>query len=148
MTTYGLLIVDTNWTNDDKVEVGKTTHLHHKHELVEGAKALVYVRHPVDAIVAEVELTGGVIQEENVPEEPTLNPAVPESAGAVFTPSQLMEKTYSVPIRALRLKGQCEPLPINRVQMVLGSDFSAFDETWMPLTQAQYDALAALWEKA
>lgn len=146
MTTYGLLIVDTNWTNDDTVEVGKTTHLRHKNDLVAGAQALVYVRDPVDAIVAEVELTGGVIQDENAPEEPTLNPAVPESAGAVLTPSQLMEKTYSVPVRALRLKGQCEPLPINRVQKVLGSDFSAFDETWMPLTQAQYEALVALWQ--
>lgn len=148
MTTYGLLIVDTNWTNDEKVEIGKTTHLRHKNDLVEGAKAMVYVRHPVDAIVAEVELTGGVIQEENAPEETTLNPAAAERSGNVLSPSQLMEKTYSVPIRALRLKGQCEPLPINRVQKVLGSDFTVFDETWMPLTQAQYETLAALWEKA
>lgn len=147
MATYGLLVVDTNWTNESSVQVDKTTHLRHQHELVEGAKALIYVRHPVDAVVAEAELTGNVIEMETDLEEAALNPNVPENSGAV-TPSQVMEKTFLVPLKVLRLKGQTEPLHINQLQMILGSDFTVFDETWLPLNKAQYEALVALWEKA
>lgn len=155
MTNYGILLVDINWTNDDSVQIEKTTHLRHQDHLVEGAKALIYVRDPVDAVVAEAELTGKVIQLENEPEDVAINPVVPvsTSSGRVDAVEPLVnvgmqqpvEKTFRVPLKVVRLKGQSEPIPFNRLQTILGSDFTVFDETWIPLNEPEYQAIVALW---
>jgi hypothetical protein len=159
MTTYGILVVDTSWANQDSVQVDKTTYLRHKDRLIEGAQALIYVRQPVDAIVAEAELRGNVIQTETEPEEPALNPASvqPErqinpmeqgtESPVVIHPSQQMEKTFRVPLKVVRLKGGVPSIPSNQLQMILGSDFTVFDETWIPLNESQYEAIVAFWEK-
>lgn len=155
MTGYGILVVDTGWTNQNSVQIEKTTHLRHKDHLIEGAQALIYVRHPVDAIVAQAELTGQVIQMETEPEAAALDPAVSESAGSDHEPepgaaiplNQALEKTFLLPLKLVRLKGQTEPIHINQLQIILGSDFTVFDETWIPLNEAQYEAILALWEK-
>ena len=144
MTPYGILLVDTSWENNNSAQIDKATHLRHKNRLVEGAKALIYVREPVSAIVAEAELSGSVIQTETPPPDPAFNPAIPANlrsereierieteAAPQPTTSAAMEKTFTVPLHLLRLKGQIAPLPLNRIQMVLGSDFSVFDETWI-----------------
>jgi len=161
MTPYGILLVDTSWENSDFAQIDKTTHLRHKNRLIEGAKALIYVREPVSAIVAEAELSGSVIQTETPPPDPAFNPAIPANlrserevarieteAAPPPTTAQPMEKTFTIPLRLLRLKGQVAPLPLNRIQLVLGSDFSVYDETWIPLSEAQYREIVALWEKA
>lgn len=160
MTPYGILLVDTSWENNDSAQIDKTTHLRHKNRLIEGAKALIYVREPVSAIVAEAELSGSVIATETPPPDPPFNPAIPanlrsereveriETEAAPPTTAQPMEKTFNVPLRLLRLKGQVAPLPLNRLKLVLGSDFSVYDETWIPLSEAHYREIIALWEKA
>lgn|GEM_PF-6137874 len=158
MTTYGILVVDTSWANHDSVQIDKTTHLRHKDHLIEGAKALIYTRQPVDAIVAEAELTGRVIQTETELEEPVpasvhaerevQNLKQETEPGVAVHPSQEMERTFRVPLKVVRLKGKTEPIPLNRLQIILGSDFTVFDETWISLSQAQYGEITALWEKA
>lgn len=160
MTPYGILLVDTSWENSDSVQIDKTTHVRHKNRLVKGAKALIYMREPVSAIVAEAELSGSVIQTETPPPDAAFNPAIPANlrsereierieaeAAPQPTTSATMEKTFTIPLKLVRLKGQVAPLSLNRIQMVLGSDFSVFDETWIPLNESQYREIIALWEK-
>lgn len=156
MTEYGILLVDTSWTNHETVVINKASALHHQKRLAEGTKALIYVREPVDAVVAEAEITGSVIETEA---EAAPNPTIAGSThleSAAFTadadtpPVALherrdLEHTYRVPLKIVRLKGQTPQIPINRLQTALGSGFSVFDETWIPLSKAQYEAVTALW---
>jgi hypothetical protein len=160
LTAYGILLVDTSWANHDSVEIDKTAHLRHKDRLVEGTKALIYIREPVDAIIAEAEITGDIIETETDPPDPAFNPAIPANLHSereierleteadpltAVTGNQVMAKTYYVPLKVVRLKGQTPPIPLARLQTILGSDFSVYDETWIPLTEKQYRAVAALW---
>jgi hypothetical protein len=136
MTTYGILLVDTSWANNDTAEIEKAASLRYKDQLIEGAKVLIYLREPVDAIVAEAELTSDVIEHETAPE------GVSIPAGGAE-----MAHTYHVPLHVTRMKGQVEPLTLNRLRAILGDNFSVYDETWIPLDEAQYGQIAALWDK-
>ncbi|MEP7293031.1 MAG: hypothetical protein ABI835_14710 [Chloroflexota bacterium] len=162
MTTYGLLLVDTSWANNDSVQIDKTTHLRHKDRLIEGAKALIYVREPVDAVVAEAEVTGKVIETESAPHDPAFNPAIPanlrlereidrieaETAPpSSISPNLTLANNFHLPLQITRLKGQSEPIPLNRLRMLLGSDFSVYDETWIPLSEAQYAQITGEWKE-
>lgn len=162
MTAYGILLVNTSWSNEDLIQIDKTTHLRHRERLVEGTQALIYVREPVDALVAEATITAPVLETETEPRDPAFNPAIPanlrlereidrvrsetEPSGSL-TPNHGLEKTFRVPLAVTRYKGRVEPIPLNRIQALLGSDFSVFDETWIPLTETQYEQLVALWEQ-
>ena len=159
MTPYGILLVDTSWNNDDSVQIEKATHLRHSPHLVAGAKALIYVREPLDAIVAEAEITGKVIETETEAPDPAFNSAIPaelrqeraisrsgSEVAPPVRPPQPLEHTFLVPLSHLRLKGQVAPIPLPRLRVLLGSDFSVFDETWIPLTEAQYQQVAAEWD--
>jgi hypothetical protein len=136
MTTYGILLVDTSWSNEDTVEIEKTTFLRYGDQLNAGTKALLYVREPVDAIVAEAELTSAVIEHETAAQ----GVSVP-AAGAE------MAHTYHAPLRVTRMKGQTEPIPLNRLRSALGGDFSVYDEPWIPLSEGQYEQIVALWAR-
>jgi len=57
-----------------------------------------------------------------------------------------MGKNYQVPLKIVRVKGQIAPIPLSRLRTILGSDFSVFDETWIPLSEAQYSEISALWD--
>ncbi len=162
MTAYGILLVDTSWANNDSVEIDKATEMRHKDRLVEGTKALIYVRAPVDAVVAEAEVTGDIVETDGTPPDPAFNPAIPanlrservidrietEAAPpAAATGVQNVANTLHVPLKLVRLKGQTEPIPLSRLRALFGSDFSVFDETWIPLSRTQYDAILAAWKK-
>ena len=158
MTAYGILITDTTWANHDTVEIDKAARLRHQDRLVDGTKALIYVRAPVDALVAEAEVTGDIVEIETEPTDPAFNPAIPANlrseraierieTEAAPTPAVTQEvaNTYRVPLKLVRLKGQTPPIPMSRLQTILGSDFSVYDETWIPLSKAQYNQITALW---
>ena len=132
MTSYGILLVDLSWDNEDLALVDKSTLLHHANDLGTGTQALLYVREPIDAVIAEAEITGEIIETE---------------APVVGTPVQGVAKLYLVPLKVRRFKDHTEPLSLHRLRMILGSDFSVFDETWIPLTEEQYQQITALWEK-
>ena len=134
MTIYGMLVVDPNWANHDSVEIGKATLLHHKDRLVPGTRVLIYIDAPVQAVVAEAEITGGIHETEA---------DAPPMRGA----KQTVTGTYSVPLKLLRLKGQIAPITLNQLHMILGSGFSVFGETWLPLRADQYEAVTADWHK-
>lgn len=159
MTDYGILITDTSWANHDSVEIDKTAHLRHKDRLVDGTKALIFAQAPVNAIVAEAEITGDIIETDTPPSDPAFNPAIPanlrservieriETETAPAPPAtQEMANTYGVPLKLVRLKGQTTPIPLNHLREILGSDFSVFDETWIPLSKAQYKQITAVWK--
>ena len=161
MTPYGILLVDTSWENSDSAQIDKTCYLRHKDRLIEGAKALIYMSEPVSAIIAEAEITGSIIETETPPPDPAFNPAIPANlrsereierieteAAPPPSTAQPMEKTFRVPLRLLRLKGQTAPIPLTRLQVLLGNEFSVYDETWVPLSEVQYAQIVALWEKA
>lgn len=162
MTVYGLLIVDTSWANQDSIEIDKTAFLRYQEQLIDGTRALIYVRDPIDAIVAEAEITGSIIETETAPPDPYFNPSIPANVHleselneihsqtdppAAISGSQTMAHTYRVPLKLVRLKGQSPQIPLNRLQMILGSSFSAFDESWIPLDKADYQAITAQWSK-
>jgi hypothetical protein len=158
MAEYGILLVDTSWTNHDTVVINKSSALHHKARLVAGTKALIYVREPIDAVIAEAEVTGDIIETES---EAIVNASVAGNTrlegatvatDAAAPPVALhetrdLEHSYRVPLKIVRLKGRTPEIPLNRLRAVLGSEFSVFDETWIPLSKAQYQAVTALWAK-
>ena len=162
MTSYGLLLVDTSWTNQNKVEIDKTTHIRHRDRLIEGAKALIYVRAPIDAVVAEAEIAGDIIETETMPPDPDFNPSIPANVHlerelndihsktdppAPISGNQTVANTFHVPLNVTRMKGHTAQIPLSRLQTILGSDFSVYDETWIPLEKADYEAITALWSK-
>ncbi len=156
MTTYGILLVDTSWANHDTTVIDKATFTRHKDDLKAGTKALIYVREPVDAIVAEAEITSSVIETEADAE---VNPAVTGNLGlegavqsidadappVAYHDRRELAHSYRVPLNIVRLKGRTAEIRLNRLQMILGSDFSVFDETWIPLGEEQYQAITAVW---
>jgi hypothetical protein len=136
MTTYGILLVDISWSNQDTVEIEKATFLRYKDQLTVGTRALLYMREPVDAVVAEAELTSAIIEHETVTSDSGFNQAGAELA-----------HTYHAPLHVTRLKGQTELITLNRLRTILGGDFSVYDEPWIPLGEAQYRQITALWDK-
>ncbi|HVU10525.1 MAG TPA: hypothetical protein VHD90_04575 [Phototrophicaceae bacterium] len=134
MTIYGILLVDSDWSNDNLTQIEKAAYLSHSDELITGTQVLVYIREPVDAIIAEAELTGDIIETETEP--PNNTPGSKELA-----------KTYLVPLKITRLKGHIPIIPLTRLKLILGADFSVFDETWIPLGADQYQQITTLWEK-
>ncbi len=162
MTAYGILLVDTSWANQDTVEIEKATFLRHKDRLIEGTKALIYMREPIDAVVAEAEVTSAIIETETAPPDAAFNPAIPanlrlereidriETEAApppALDANREMAHSYRVPLRIVRLKGQTPEIRFNRLQTILGSDFSVYDETWIPLSKDQYREITALWHE-
>ncbi len=162
MSPYGILIVDTSWLNHDSVEIDKTAYLRHQDKLIKGAHALIFVREPIDAVVAEAEITGDIIQTETQPPDPYFNPSIPANihlerelneihsqtdASIAANNNQVMAKTYRVPLNITRMKGQTPQIPLTHLQKILGSDFSVFDETWIALSKKQYDTITTEWTK-
>lgn len=158
--THGILLVDTSWANHAAATIEKAAYLRHGEQLTAGTKALIYVRAPVDAIVAEAEISGAVVATETVLPDPANPPSLNSgrsaraadlSAAAAEPPlpgvSRELAPTFHVPLQIVRLKGRTPPLGFNRLRALLGTDFSVYDETWIPLSGAQYRAITALWRE-
>ncbi len=79
------------------------------------------MRDPVDAVVAEAEISGDVFQTEGVPPDPSFNPAIPANVHlehelnnihaetdppATASDNRETAKNYHVPLKVTRLKGQ------------------------------------------
>src|SRR5262249_2202276 len=135
MTTYGILIVDSNWSNNELTPIEKAAYLSHSDELITGARVLIYEREPADAVIAEAELTGDIVETKTEPT--TTKPVALELA-----------KTYLVPLKVTRHKGHIPIIPLTRLRLILGSDFSVYDESWYALSEEQYQQITAIWEKA
>jgi hypothetical protein len=154
MTSYGILLVDTRWSNEDTAQIERSAFQQHHDLLGKGTKALIYMREPIDAVVAEAEVTSNVIETEA---ERLDNADIPMNRDThqtqtmtepPLTPALELAHDYHVPLKLLRPKGQqTNPIPLNRLKAILGTDFSVFDETWIPLSEAQYDEISALWNK-
>jgi hypothetical protein len=158
MAVYGILVVPPGWKEGDPATIDKTTHQHHADSLQTGARLLFYMKEPVDAIVSEGELTGEVSRTEAEREEPdavpanTASPLLPVEAHSreemVRSGGQPVDhRTYRLPYRVTRSRATTQAIPFVRLKMHLGSDFSVFDEEWIPLTEAQYNALMHEWER-
>lgn len=158
MTLYGILITNTDWTNHNAVEIEKAAFIHHGDKLIAGTQALIYLREPVDAVVASAEITGSVIAVDDAPDADLNTPrpsAAPESElNEIHSKSDPTSResppttalSHYVPLRLTRLKGQTPAIPLSQLQKTLGNDFSVFDETWIPLSRQQYEAITAHWE--
>ncbi len=159
MTHYGILLVDTSWANQDTIALDKTAYLHHGDEIGTGTKALIYMREPIDAVVAEAEITGEIVESEAEAPAPVTGAAtlsyedkpnridseVPPPARIIS--GQELAKSYYVPVKVTRLKGPTPQIRLNRLKTLLGSDFSVFDETWIALSRKQYQDIRAIWDK-
>ncbi len=135
MTNYGILPVDNDWSNDSLTQIEKAAYLSHSDELITGTQALIYLREPVDAIIAEAELTGDIIETKTEPRNPDLS-------------AEELANTYLVPLKITRLRGHVPVIPLARLKLIFGEDFSVFDETWIPLSAEHYQQITALWEQA
>jgi hypothetical protein len=151
MPTYGMLIVNTSWSNENTVQIDKTAFLRYKGLLGADTLALIYMREPIDAVVAEAEITSDVIETEaelleQVTDVPADRDAQIASQNVTSTPNRGVANEYHVPLKVLRPKGsQTTPLPLASLKTILGSDFSVYDETWIPLSDDQYNQIIALW---
>src|SRR5262245_3219071 len=121
MPTYGILLVDTSWSNDNTAQIEKDAFTRHKAEIGADTIALIYMREPIDAVVAEAEITSNVIEAEaellqradaganalaDVPADrdaqiaPTMVTSIPNR-----TPNLGVAHEFHVPLKVLRLKG-------------------------------------------
>ncbi|MEO8396601.1 MAG: hypothetical protein ABI700_26645 [Chloroflexota bacterium] len=153
MTTYGILLVDTSWANQDTAQIEKAAFHRHKELIGKGTKALIYMREPIDAIVAEAEVTSDVIETEaelldhsNLPVNRDSQQSQTTGKPIIAVPNVGSANDFYVPLKLLRIKGeQTKPISLERLQAVLGADFSVYDETWIPLSEDQYNKIIAIW---
>ena len=154
MTTYGILLVEPSWANQDTAQIEKTAFLRHQNHLGMNTKALIYMREPIDAVVAEAEITSDVIETEAElidQAEMLTNRAVDDTQimkrpPLILHPGSEVAHDFHVPLKLIRPRGaQTPPLPLSQLKTILGADFSVFDETWIPLSEDQYNEIIALW---
>ena len=154
MTTYGILLVDTSWSNQDTAQIEKAAFLRHQNLLGANTKALIYMREPIDAVVAEAEITSDVIETEaellDQIQMPTNSAAddtrIMRKPPLILQPGSEVAHDFHVPLKLIRPKGeQTRPIPLDKLKTILGVDFSVFDETWIPLSEDQYNEIIALW---
>ncbi|MBI1257742.1 MAG: hypothetical protein GC204_09750 [Chloroflexi bacterium] len=153
MTNYGILLVDTSWSNQNTAQIEKATFLRHKDLIGKGTQALIYMREPIDAIVAEAEITSDVIETEaelmdqsNLPISRDTQQSQTVGEPLIGVPNVGMANDFHVPLKLIRPKGeQTKPIALATLKSILGTDFSVFDETWIPLSEDQYNEVIALW---
>jgi hypothetical protein len=150
--------VQPGWKEGEAAAIDKSTYQHHGGSLQRGTRLLIYVKEPVDAIVGEGEAAGAASQTEAQREEPDVvpaNTASPDLPVANQSPEQALKsggqsvdhRTYKLPYRVIRSKAETRQIPLTRVRTLIGSEFSVFDEEWIPLTEEQYNALIQEWER-
>jgi hypothetical protein len=153
MTTYGILIIDTSWSNQNTAQIEKTAFLRYQSLIGKGAKALIYMREPVDAVVAEAEVTSNVIETEAELLNHAELPVNRDNSQARMTDEPILTTLnvgiaddFHVPLNLLRTKGpQTPPISLERLKTILGKNFSVYDETWIPLSEDQYNEIIAIW---
>ncbi len=153
MTTYGILLVDTSWSNRNTAQIEKAAYLRHQNLLGANTQALIYMREPIDAIVAEAEVTSDVIETEaelvdrvDLPVNRDTQQTQTLSVPLMTDPNVGMANEFYVPLKLLRAKGaETPPIPLEQLKALLGADFSVYDETWIPLSEDQYNMIIAIW---
>src|SRR3954469_18538913 len=114
MTTYGILLVDTNWSNQNTAKIDKAAFLRHQNLLGVNTLALIYMREPIDAIVAGVEITSDVIETEAElldHAEVSTNRAgdhtrTMKRPPMIIHPGSEVAHDFYVPLKVLRAKGE------------------------------------------
>jgi hypothetical protein len=161
MTALGILVVQSDWRPGAPAIIDKTTYQHHGEAFQPGTRFLVYVREPVDAIVAESEVTGAAFQSEANPDIAASNQAmqanehVQQSSPVTDTETSVPrmavtgidQRAFEIPYQLAQSRIASPKLHLDAIQARLGSDFSVFDEEWIPLTEAQYNTLIEEWER-
>lgn len=160
MTRYGILVVDPAWRDQTSAVLDKATVQHHRKELVNGTHALIYVKEPVEAIVAEAVVSGDLLELDTAPPDPTSTIPValaanterglniqttPENPPDPIGSKHEFGVNYAVPLEVKRPKLLTTPISINRIKALLGEDFAVFDEEWLPLNEADYRKLTSEW---
>jgi len=154
MTTYGILLVEPSWSNKNTAQIEKAAFLRHQNLLGTDTKALIYMREPIDAVVAEAEITSDVIETEaellnhteGVVKRDSDDTRIMARPPLIIHPGSEVAHDFRVPLKLLRSKGpQTPPIPLSKLKTLLGSDFSVYDETWIPLGEDQYNEIIALW---
>jgi hypothetical protein len=161
MTTYGILVVEPTWHDHDTATLDKSAYLRWGKQLQPGTRALIYVKAPISAIVAEAEIAGEMIETETAPPDPAFNPAIdanlrsqqvmrdvttPERQPDPITGEQQFGKAYRIPLKIMRAKAVTPQITETMIQQRLTRAFSTFDESWIPLDEADYHKLVAAWE--
>ena len=121
MTTYGILLVDTSWSNQDTAQIEKAAFLRHQNLLGADTKALIYMREPIDAVVAEAEITSDVIETEaellDQIQMPTNSAAddtrIMRKPPLILQPGSEVAHDFHVPLKLMRPKAQqTRPIPL------------------------------------
>ncbi len=160
MTTYGILVVDPAWDDQTSAPLDKATVQHNRAALGAGTHALIYVREPVEALVAEAILTGGISEIDSAPPDAHPAPTIPATntergLNVTSTPTnapsapeeqQSFGVNYRVPLEIKRHRLLTAPIPLSRIKVTLGAGFAVFDDEWIPLDEADYHTLVREWE--
>ena len=162
MTTYGILVVAPDWQDQTSAPLDKATVLHDHAAFVSGTQALIDVKEPVDAIVAEAIFVGEVREVDTAP--PGARPAPPVAETAAHTERGLNVTStpdnppatpetqpgyginYRVPLEVTRPRPLTTPIPLSQMQTILGARFAITDNEWISLSEADYHALVEVWE--
>lgn len=149
MTDHGILVVQPNWHEGQPLAIDKTTYQHHQDTFRAGTRMLLYMKEPTDAIIGEAEVTAEPVHPDADPNSPIASAAGPLAHDSTApAPGGIDQRAFEIPYTMAHLKAQTTPIALNRIHTRIGSDFSVFDEEWIPLTETQYQALIEEWERS
>lgn len=161
MTAQGILVVQPGWHDGDAAVIDRATYQRHKDAFQKGTRVLFYMKEPVDALVGDAEVTGEPVHTDAAPEAPVLDPAIPASLRSqepmrrmetaeqpVRGGKRIDQRTYRLPYQMVHSHASSQKIPLGTIRARIGSDFSVFDDEWIPLTEEQYSALVGEWEQS
>lgn len=161
MTQYGMLVVDPGWKDGAAVALAQDQYIANREALAPGTRVLIYARKPLDAVIAEAVIADQADLGTDAPAEAVFNPlpvdvvatddpsgtASAPKAGIVVgkTPELTEDQVYYIPLRMTRSKAETPHIGARQIAERLGREFIVFDETWIPLSEADYHAVVEGW---
>lgn len=135
MTTYGIKMVWAGWNDDPTIGFSSRAAQRWADKLPAGTRMLLYetMNKPkgskakgTKSLVGEVEVTGTF-----------------EDGAAVRAPDEQHDAV--IPVKVVRQRDAVTPVPLDTVREILNDpSYPRMGESWRPLSEAEYQALAAL----
>jgi hypothetical protein len=161
MAQYGMFVVEPGWKDGAAVALAQGQYVANREALGPGTRVLIYARKPLDAVIAEAVIADPADLGTDAPEEAVFNPlpvdviATDDPSGTASAPRagivvgkmpELTEnQVYYIPLRMTRTKAETAHIGAKQIAERLGREFIVFDETWIPLSEADYQAITRGW---
>ncbi|MFQ3568652.1 MAG: hypothetical protein SNJ59_16825 [Aggregatilineales bacterium] len=161
MAQYGMFVVEPGWKDGAAVALAQEQYVANREALAPGTRVLIYARRPLDAVIAEAVIADPADLGTDAPEEAVFNPlpvdvvATDDPSGTASAPRagivvgkmpELREdQVYYIPLRMTRSKAETAHISAKQIADRLGREFIVLDETWIPLSEADYHAITGIW---